>query len=867
MGNVQFGAFRRRNTIACWALVGLALAAASHFSLSDALAQAGCGPNGAGSDVVCATDDADGFIQGMTNFNTVTINQGVTVGNNGNRSVEVGAVTGAFKNSGTINGVVGGANAIVLNGAVGSFTNMATGVINGGGGISNQSGANATITNNGTINATNALQQAFSGGAGVQTFTNSGTITGANAILLGDGNDVLILLPGSNIAGISNGGNNVDTLSFSGTGNGTFNLDDIAGGGNKYQNFETFIVEGGNWTFSGSTTQTFTIKGGTVQGDGNFDQGVNVDGGQYLGSGTVAGAVLVRRGTLSGTGTFNNTFSVTDGATVAPGNSIGTITVNGDFNLLNGSIFLVEVSPTAADKVIVGAGGGVNIANATLRVVELPGSVFNSVAPLTFIIIDQQGGAAVMGTGFGSVTNSLAFSAVTVTTTGGDGNDVAITVTPIVTALVNPTATTAAATAAATPVTFASVTQTRNQFSVASALDNGFFAGGIANTDEQEVATSLLGLSASSARQAYDLLSGEIHAAVSETLLTHGRDFTNALTRRGAGIRVLKGDVTGGAGLLGYAALGDSSADIASLGLNFQPKTQTSLQGISQGELQPERENTLALETWATGIGRITSINSTTGASPVDQSAYGFIGGIDMNIWRGLRAGVAASYSHLDVDLNSRISRADVDSGSVAAYASYIDRAFHLFGSASYTYSFIDTDRTIAFGGLNRSAGADYNGHQITAYSEAGYTRKFGSGYVQPVLAGRYTWLNRESFSETGAGALNLNARSETDHRFDTIAGLRVSASQEFKGVTLVPQAKAFYTHTFGAVRGNAEFTFTGGGTTRIISSNRGRDSLSVGAGLSVIANDRVSGFVDYQTTLSKHVVDNSLKGGLTIKF
>lgn len=865
MCDERIDASRRQKTIVWRALIGFALAAAPLLLPPEALAQAGCGPNGAGSDVVCATNDADGFNHGMTDFNSVTINEGVTVGNMGLHAVSVRAVTGAITNSGAVTSP-NGVNAFQLEGAIGSFTNMATGVITGGGGINGFLGGAATYTNNGTINATNVFLQAFLGGAGTQTFVNSGTITGTRAILLGDGNDILILLPGSNIAGISDGGNNIDTLSFSGTGNGTFNLDDIGGGGNKYLNFETFTVEGGTWTFSGSTTQPFTIKGGTIQGNGNFDQSVTLDGGQYMGSGTVAGAVTLNGGTLSGTGTFNNTVAATNGSTVAPGNSIGTITVNGDFNLLAGSTFLVEVSPTAADKVIVGAGGGVNIANATLRVVELPGSVFNSVEPLTFIIIDQQGGAAVTGTGFSSVTSSLAFSAVTVTTTGGDGNDVAITVTPIVTALVNPNATTAT-TAATTPVTFASVAHTRNQLSVASALDNGFFAGGIANTDEQEVATSLLGLSAPSARQAYDLLSGEIHAAVSEALLTHGRDFTNALTRRGAGIRVLKGDVTGGAGLLGYAALSDSSADIASLGLNFQPKPQSTLQGISQGELQAENENTLALETWATGIGRITSINSTTGASAVDQSAYGFIGGIDMNIWRGLRAGVAASYSHLDVDLNSRISRADVDSGSVATYASYIDRAFHLFSSASYTYSFVDTDRTIAFGGLNRSADADYNGHQITTYTEAGYTEKFGSGYVQPVLAGRYTWLNRESFGETGAGALNLNARSETDHRFDAIAGLRVSASQEFKGVTLVPQAKAFYTHTFGAVRGNADFTFTGGGTTGIISSNRGRDSLSVGAGLSVVANDRVSGFIDYQTTLSKHVVDNSLKGGLTVKF
>jgi uncharacterized protein with beta-barrel porin domain len=76
-------------------------------------------------------------------------------------------------------------------------------------------------------------------------------------------------------------------------------------------------------------------------------------GGVLLVNGQIDGAVGIEDGaTLGGSGTVGATV-IQSGGILAPGNSIGTLTVDGDLVFEAGSVFTVEVDPqgTASDKV------------------------------------------------------------------------------------------------------------------------------------------------------------------------------------------------------------------------------------------------------------------------------------------------------------------------------------------------------------------------------------------------------------------------------------------------------------------------------------------------------------------------------------
>src|SRR6516164_9033397 len=137
------------------------------------------------------------------------------------------------------------------------------------------------------------------------------------------------------------------------------------------------IVEGGTLTVTNGgtlTTTNFGVAGSavitgagssvTVTGQtiiGNFapasltisDGGVlNSQGGAdiatglpFLGTPTVT---VNAGGRLGGTGTLGNT--IISGGTLSPGNSIGTLTVSGNLTMTAAASYLVEISPTNADR-------------------------------------------------------------------------------------------------------------------------------------------------------------------------------------------------------------------------------------------------------------------------------------------------------------------------------------------------------------------------------------------------------------------------------------------------------------------------------------------------------------------------------------
>lgn len=165
---------------------------------------------------------------------------------------------------------------------------------------------------------------------GAQTVSIAGTLAIANgkAVDLGDGDDMLTLGTGAHVTGLVDGGDDTDSLSFS--GEGTASAD--------FVNFETLTVDAtGIWNLTGD--MTLAGAGTTAVNSGIF---------RVNGSLTSPGGVTVASGaTLGGAGTIVG--DIVNNGTIAPGNSPGTLTVIGDVAFNSGSIFHVEITPTAAD--------------------------------------------------------------------------------------------------------------------------------------------------------------------------------------------------------------------------------------------------------------------------------------------------------------------------------------------------------------------------------------------------------------------------------------------------------------------------------------------------------------------------------------
>jgi outer membrane autotransporter protein len=141
------------------------------------------------------------------------------------------------------------------------------------------------------------------------------------------------------------------------SGSGVFTLTGVIGNVGSITKTGTgkLILTGAN-SYSGPTT----VAAGNLAVQGN--NGTSV--------------VTVKSGaTLSGTGTVGTT-NVERGGIVSPGNSIGTLVVNGNLNQAAGSIYAVELgTPPNGDRIVVGGSANIS-AGAIVNVTNTTGSRF-----------------------------------------------------------------------------------------------------------------------------------------------------------------------------------------------------------------------------------------------------------------------------------------------------------------------------------------------------------------------------------------------------------------------------------------------------------------------------------------------------------
>jgi len=242
----------------------------------------------------------------------------------------------------------------------------------------------------------------------------------------------------------------------------------------------------------------------TLTGDSSkFDGDTTVETGGLAVNGSLGGTLdVLSTARLMGTGRVGNT--IVDG-TIAPGNSIGTLTVAGDITFNAGSIYEVEVN-AAGEGDRINASGTATIDGGAVKTLAGAG---NYAASTRYTILHADGGRT--GTFTGGVTSNLAFLTPTLSY---DDNNVYLTMTR-------------------NGTTFQNVGVTRNQKAAGA---------GIESLDEgSAVYNAVLNLSAEQARHAFDQLSGEIHASIKTALLSDSRFIRDAVTNR---IRAAFGDAT-----------------------------------------------------------------------------------------------------------------------------------------------------------------------------------------------------------------------------------------------------------------------------------------------------------------------------------
>lgn len=509
----------------------------------------------------------------------------------------------------------------------------------------------------------------------------------------------------------------------------------------------TFHVKGDaelSGTLSGSVGTTLRIEAGrmlTLSGASTYDGAVKVSGSGTLAvDGSLPASLLLHDATLAGTGIVGN-LAVAKGGTVAPGHSIGTLTVAGDAVFGAGATYAVEIG-AAGDSDRLAILGRAMLAGGNV-VVSLSGNARPALGQ-SFAILTAAGGvtgafASVSGADFAALGAAFPFLAPQL-----EAGANAITVD-----------------LARSDVPFAAAARTANEAAVARAADT--LQGG-------SVLSALASLHAATAPAAFDALSGEIYASAQTVIQQQSvflRAAVGARLRQSAGdadalsgpaAAPVSGTLTPVAWVQGFGGWGRLSGDANAASLN------DAIGGVLFG-LDAE------IAGWRAGV--VGGIGQSS-FSASERASSGTMDNYDIGLYAGTRAGafglsLGAAYSWHDADVSRTIlfpgywgqasgtytAGAAQVFGEVNAEVSLASVRFEPFAGLAYVrVEGASVQETGAAAALAVGTGADgvgYStlglragvptalfGHAFTASFSAGWQHAFGdtTPFADVILAG-----------------------------------------------------------------------------------------------------------------------------------
>lgn len=187
----------------------------------------------------------------------------------------------------------------------------------------------------------------------------------------------------------------------------------------------------------------------------------------------------------------------------------------------------------------------------------------------------------------------------------------------------------------------------------------------------------------------------------------------------------------------------------------FAPGTS----GISTGDVA------LNKRTWIRPFGSKADQNDTDdNASGYNADTWGLAAGVEGDIG-DTQLGVAYAYANTQVDGNTHLAGAgtstEIDSHVIALYGNrpLDDMALGFQVDAGWNNN--DSERTLNFGGLNRTASGSYDSWSLHAGSNLSKAIVLdrASTFI-PAIRADYTRLSSQSYTENGAGALSLDVEA-----------------------------------------------------------------------------------------------------------
>lgn len=260
-------------------------------------------------------------------------------------------------------------------------------------------------------------------------------------------------------------------------------------------------------------------------------------------------------------------------------------------------------------------------------------------------------------------------------------------------------------------------------------------------------------------------------------------------------------------------------------------------------------------------------VNSDDNASGYRWRTHGGAMGLDRRISDHVIVGGSIFANFTDLDGRDGSGDADATTLGINAYGSYFRDAWHIDAGLGYSLGLNETDRPT---GVGTTARGDYDSHAFNAWVLGGYAfTPFDDKdwELEPQLGLDYTLIHDDSYTETGAGPLNVSVDQETTHSLRSLLGVQLSKVFVTNGIgTFRASVAAGWRHEFLDNETNTSASVMGASFS-VSGVERSRDSAELAVRADWRVADDMMIYAEYAPEFADDWQDHSVTLGLRKRF
>jgi uncharacterized protein with beta-barrel porin domain len=593
----------------------------------------------------------------------------------------------------------------------------------------------------------------------------------------------------------------------------------VTSGSLSATNGASTISGGGALSVSGNLVKTgngqLTVDAKTfVGGTADIQSGTLVVNGSLLAT-TIRVQSLA---TLAGNGAIFSPVQVS--GILAPGNSVGRLTV-GSLQLLAGSQTQIEISSSQSNDIIV-VNGDASLGG-RLQVAPVAGHTLAYGESHTILVatgrIQGEFESIVLPDGFrGRFLNSGQVGTLLVA-----------------------------------PDSYTRVAANSNQRSAAKALDSYISAS---SGDRATVSIALDELTIGEYPIAFDQVAPALYPALPASLVEQAYTQAQLVFQRLALARAGMGEAR-------YAGIPDAQLRYDRNGKSVtEPKTVLPL---------PQETARANWKTWAMGTGQFANTKNWSGVPSNRNNSGGFLAGVDYGWSENFSTGLFAGYQYSQATFSGGGS-AKGNGLFFGLYGSYAnDQGFHAEALAGGGYTGFQTRRPVAFGSIDRTASANPDAGQFNISLNLGKDWRVGNFVLGPLAGLQYTYASTASFTEQGAGSLDLAVDAISINSLRSSLGARaVYVWKLGESLALLPEIRALWMHEFLAqpISVSSALDAGRGAAFDYETGSPYANSLFGGAGLGFRLGEQLTGSIFYNVNMAgANFLNNIISADLNVAF